>query len=47
VPIILIVLGLALITGLTVKRPGLGSYLFLLASAGVVSLAYAYLYFRL
>lgn len=44
--VVLIIVGLALFTGLTVKRPGLGSYLFLLVSAGVVSLAYAYLYFR-
>ncbi len=44
--VVLVILGLALVTGLSVKKPGLGSYLFLLASAGVVSLTYAYLYFR-
>jgi hypothetical protein len=45
--VILTVIVLGVCVGLAVKRPGLGSYLFLLASAGVVSLAYAYMYFRL
>jgi hypothetical protein len=44
--VVLIVLGLALVVGLSVKRFRLDSYLLLLVSAGVISLAYAYLYFR-
>lgn len=45
--VVLIILGLALFVGLTVKKPGIGSYLFLSVSAGIVSLAFAYMYFRL
>jgi hypothetical protein len=45
--IILTVLGVAIVIGLTVKRPGLGSFLLLVAASGVVSLGYAFMYFRM